>query len=108
MGDSSDSKNEFIVKYKACGDSKFYRFLLTYALNKLIAIEKGTHKGDAPNIEFLKYYDHFLVSYRRCGDELYLHVARLFRKASHKIYRIMLQKGMTEIDGRFLNLVVAK
>jgi len=104
MGDSG-SKNEFMAKYKAYGDDKFYRFLLVYALNKLIAIEKDMYSGDAPNIEFLNYYNQLLASYRSGGDKSYLQAAKLFRKASHRIYRIMLKKEMTNIDSRFLNLI---
>jgi len=98
-------KQEFIPKYLASGEQKFYRFLLVYALNKLIAIEKEVYKGEIPNLEFLEYHDRFIILYRREGDEVYLQVARLFRKAAHKIYRIMLKKKMTEVNLKFLNLV---
>jgi hypothetical protein len=98
-------KQEFVPKYLAAGEQKFYRFLLVYALNKLIAIEKEVYKGESPNLEFLEYYDRFIILYRREGDEVYLQVARLFRKAAHRIYRIMLKKKMTEVNLKFLNLV---
>lgn len=98
-------KQEFVPKYLANGDQKFYRFLLLYAVNKLIAIEKDVYKGEVPNLEFLNYYDRFIILYRREGDEVYLQVARVFRKAAHKIYRIMLKKKMTEPNPKFLNLV---
>lgn len=98
-------KQEFVPKYLAEGESKFYRFLLLYALNKLIAIEKGIYKGETPNLEFLDYYDRFIILYRREGDEVYLKVAHILRKAGHKIYRVMLKKKMTEVNLKFLNLV---
>jgi hypothetical protein len=98
-------KEEFVPKYLADGEQKFYRFLLVYALNKLIAIEGNSYKGEFPNLELLSYYDRFIILYRREGDEIYLQVARLFRKASHKIYRVMLKKKMTEINPKFFNLV---
>ena len=98
-------KQEFVPKYLAEGELKFYRFLLLYALNKLVAIEKGSYKGEAPNLEFLEYYDRFIILYRREGDEIYLQISRLLRKAAHKIYRVMLKKKMTEINPKFLNLV---
>jgi len=98
-------KQEFIPKYLAAGEQKFYRFLLFYALNKLIAIEKGAYKGEVPNLEFLNYYDRFIVLYRREGEEVYLQIARILRKAAHKIYRIMLKKNMTETNPKFLNSV---
>lgn len=98
-------KKEFVPKYLAAGEQKFYRFLLLYALNKLIFIEKGTFKGTSPEIEFLDYYDQFIILYRREGEEVYLDLARVFRRAAHKIYRVMLKKKMTEKNVRFLNLV---
>lgn len=98
-------KKEFIPKYLATGDEKFYRFLLTYALKKLVLINNGTYKGISPDLELLDYYDRFLVLYRREGDEVYLQLARLFRRSAHRIYRIMLKKSMTIVNNKFLNLV---
>lgn len=98
-------KQTFVPKYLATGEEKFYRFLLLYALNKLIAIEAGTYDGQAPNLEFLDYHDRFIILYRREGEDVYLRVARVFRKAAHKIYRVMLKKKMTQINPKFLNLV---
>jgi hypothetical protein len=98
-------KKEFVPKYQAVGESKFYRFLLLYALNKLIYIEKGSYKGISPETEFLDYYEQFIILYRREGEEVYLDLARVFRRAAHKIYRVMLKKKMAEKNPRFLNLV---
>jgi hypothetical protein len=98
-------KTEFVPKYLATGEQKFYRFLLVYALNKLVLIDKGIYKGTTPDLEFLDYHDRFIILYRREGDEVYLQVARLFRKAAHKIYRLMLKKQMTPPNAKFLNLV---
>ena len=98
-------KKEFVYRYLAAGERKFYRFLLAYAVNKLVLIEKDIYKGTAPDLEFLDYHDRFIILYRREGEEVYLQVARLFRKAAHKIYRIMLKKSMTPPNAKFLNLV---
>jgi hypothetical protein len=98
-------KDEFVAKYLQEGEQKFYRFLLVRALNKLVAIERQLYKGEAPNLELLSYYDRFIISYRREGEEAHLQMARLFRKAGHKVYRIMLRKQMTQINPKFLNLV---
>ena len=98
-------KKEFVPKYQAVGESKFYRFLLLYALNKLVYIEKGTYKGTSPELELLSYYDQFIVLYRREGEAVYLDLSRVFRRASHKVYRAMLKKNMIEKNPRFLNLV---
>lgn len=98
-------KKEFVPKYLANGEQKFYRFLLFYSLNKLILLDKGNYKGILPNLELIDYHDQFIILYRREGDETYLELARLFRKVAHKIYRIMLKKNMTTSSVRFLNLV---
>jgi hypothetical protein len=98
-------KKEFVSKYLAVGEQKFYRFLLVYALNKLVLLDKNVSVDPTPDLEFLDYHDRFIILYRREGEEVYLRLARLFRKAAHKIYRIMLKKGMTPPNAKFLNLV---
>lgn len=99
------SKNEFIAKYLAQGEQKFYKFLLLYALNKLILMKQENYKGPSPEIELIELYEKFLIIYRREGDEDYFAVAKLFRKAAHKIYRTMLNKGLIKKNKKFLNLV---
>lgn len=98
-------KNKFIPKYLEAGEPRFYRFLLFYASNKLFYIEKGTYKGASPEIDLMSYYDQFIILYRREGEDIYLDLARVFRRAAHKVYRVMLKKKMTEKNSRFLNLV---
>lgn len=98
-------KEGFVSKYKEAGEAKFSRFLLVYALNKLIAIENKSYTGIAPNVEFLEYHDRFLSLYRREDDEVYLKIAKIFRKQAHRIYRIMLKKQLSERNSKFLNAV---
>lgn len=98
-------KKEFVGKYLEAGEQKFYRFLLLYALNQLILIKAGTFRGSQPDLELLDYHDRFLIMYRREGDEVYLSIARSFRKVAHKIHRIMVKKNMTARNAKFLNLV---
>lgn len=98
-------KQEFLPRYLAAGDHKFYGFLLTHAIKKLVLMDKGTYKGCSPDLEYLDYYDRFLVLYRREGDEAYLQIAKILRRAAHKIYRVMLKKNMTPTNAKFLNLV---
>jgi hypothetical protein len=99
-------KKEFVPKYLAAGEpNKFYRFLLFYALNKMVIIEQGFPKGVAPDVAFLDCHDQFIILYRREGEEHYLNMARAFRRAAHKIYRVMRRKNMIPYNPRFLNLV---
>jgi len=98
-------KKEFVPKYQAIGEFKFYRFLLFYAMNKLISIENGSYKGISPELEFMNYYDQFIMLYRREGEEIYLDLGRVFRRAGHKIYRSLLRKDLTQSNNKFLNVV---
>ena len=103
---SADLKKEFIPKYLAAGEQRFYRFLLLYGLNKLVMIEKGTFRGITPEAQLLRCHDEFVILYKREGEQVYLDLARIFRRAAHKIYRIMLKKKMTEPNPeKFLTLV---
>jgi len=98
-------KKEFLPRYLAVGEQEFYKFLLVFAMTRLVAIEKGDYKGSTPDLEFLQYYEGFIILYRREGDENYINAARLFRKAAHKINRLMLKKNMTVKSPKFLTLV---
>lgn len=105
MQQSDNIKKLFINKYTAIGEERFYKFLITYALNRIIdPIEKDKIAFN-PALELMDYYDMFLKLYRREGDEIYLELSRQFRKAGHKIYRVILKKGLTEKNNKFLQLV---
>lgn len=98
-------KSRFVPSFKAVGEKKFYRNLLVFATNQMMSMEKGLHKGLSPELILLDCYDQFIILYRREGEDIYLDLARSFRRAAHKIYRVMLKKNMTQKSSRFLNLV---
>lgn len=98
-------KTDFVDKYNSVGEQKFYRFLLCYGIDKLLKIKSNDYKGTSPELEFLDYAGRFLILYRRDDRDIYLAMSRTFRKAAHKIYRIMLKKEMTTKNAKFLNLV---
>ena len=98
-------KKEFIPKYLSVGSDKFYRFLLAYAVNKMVYIQKGEYKGISPDLELLDYHDQFIILFRRENDDAYLDISKLFRKAAHHVYRALLKKGLTDTNNKFLNLV---
>ena len=107
-----EAKKLFVAKFSSFGSDKFYKFLLNYATNKIVANEdakKENYKIDtvavSPEIELMDYHDRFLILYRRENINVYLDIARLFRKAAHKIYFVMLKKSMIEKNNKFLNLV---
>lgn len=98
-------KKLFISKYNSFGTDKFYKFLLNYAINKVININENDKLSISPEIELMEYYDKFLVLYRREDDLIYLDIAKLFRRAANKVYRILLKKNMTDKNSKFFNLV---
>lgn len=98
-------KNEFVPKFLTVGEHAFYRYQLVSALTQMMNMEKGLYKGLSPELVLQSGYDQCLILYRREGDKVYLDMARVFRRVSHKIYRMMLKKGMTQRNAKFLNLV---
>lgn len=96
---------EYVSKYTVAGEHRFYNLLIILAIHKLILLEKGSFKGTTPEIELLNLYDKFIILYKRNGEDDYLKVAKTFRKAAHKVYRIMLKKKLTNYNIKFLNLV---
>jgi hypothetical protein len=98
-----EEKKIFVSKYSTIGDEKFYRFLLDYAFNK---IEENKDEIDFhPELELLDYHDIFIFLYRKENEPVYLEIAKLFRKAAHKIYYSMLKKNLCSTNQKFLNLV---
>jgi len=108
-----ETKKLFLDKFSSIGNDKFYKFLLNYAVNRIITGEEETPKtkskakivGVSPEMELMDYYEKFLFLYRKEGEEAYLEVAKLFRKAGHEVYRIMIKKNITKKNDRFLNVV---
>lgn len=98
-------KKEFVPQYLSVGNDKFYRSILFVALQKLVLISNETYRGVFPHLEYLNYYEQFIILYRREGDQVYIDIAKMFRKAAHRIYRIMRKKNMATLDVRFLNSV---
>lgn len=98
-------QKEFVEKYQKIGEERFCQFLLVYALNKLVSMEKKEYKGVSPELEFLEYYNQFIILYRREGKDIYMVIAKTFRKLAHRIYRIMLKKKLTSVNKKFLNMV---
>ncbi len=88
------------------GEERFYRYLITYAIEKIAnkQVDLITYQV-SPEIQLLEYYDDFFQFYVREGDPQLLDMSKLFRRAAHKIYRMMLKKELIEKNPKFLNLV---
>lgn len=94
----------FVDKFNDFGNEKFYQFLINYATNKIMST-KPTKKSKTPEIEFMEYYDKFMALYRINNQEIYIQMAKCFRRAAHKIYFIMLKRNIIKKNRRFLNVV---
>lgn len=99
------SSYDFIGKYKSVGPERFYRFLISYGINKLVQAKDGYSSEVAPEIELLDYHDRFMIAYRKSGAQECLELARVFRRAAHKIYRASLKSNLSKKDTRFLNVI---
>lgn len=97
---NKDSLELFLNKFKSVGEDKFYKFLISYGMNKI-----AENKKNNPAVELLDFHDNYVKLYRRENDSNCLELARIFRKASHKIYRIMIKKNLIEKNNKFLNVI---
>lgn len=98
-------KTEFLPKYKTLGENKFYELLLSLAMKKVNILNAHDKKRQYPDQELLVCYEQFLHIYRRENDIIFLEIAKIFRRAAHTIYRVMLSKKLTARNAKFLNLV---
>ena len=99
------SINDTVAKYNSIGETKFYSFLLSDAIVKLVGLQSGTYSGISPEIELLNNSEKYLQLYRREDVDTYLAISRVYRKAGHKIYRLLLKKGIINKSKKFLNVV---
>lgn len=99
---------DFISKYKSVGKERFYRFLISYGIGKLVKIKDGYDTDvAAPEIELLDYHDRFMIAFRKGQGDDYLELAKLFRRAAHKIYRASVKSNLIkQRDPRFLSIVL--
>jgi hypothetical protein len=98
------SDKEITARYQQQGNDRFYRSLLASAIDKL-ANGKANVDITSPEIELINQAAHFLSLYRKTGLDVYLDMSRCFRKAGHKIYRLMLKKSLIHRNPKFLQLV---
>jgi hypothetical protein len=97
-------KKDYVQKYRLIGEQKFYRNLLSFAIKRLVFIQNDGYSGLlSPELDFLRLSENFLFLYRRESEDIYLDLSRVFRKAAHKIYRILLKKNLTSKNIKFLN-----
>jgi hypothetical protein len=98
-------KSNYVEKYNAVGERQFYKFLLSYAVERMVKAKNGEKGSVSPEVEFLERAEKFLHFYRQDNQDIYLNISRIFRKAAHKIYRLCLKNGTIKRNNKFLNLV---
>lgn len=100
---NEETKSIFLAKYEKAGNEQFYDFLVSYGTNRIN--NANEIKGATPEVELMNYYEQFLTLFRITDEKIYIDIARVFRRASHKIYLLMVKKEMIRRSDKFLNLV---
>jgi hypothetical protein len=100
-------KKDHLTTFLTLGDEKFYNLLLFISVSKLVYLQKNSLKDKSPEIEFLDYYEENLTLYRRNGEQIYLDLAKIFRRAANKVYRSLLKKKLIKRSDKFLNVIEA-
>ena len=93
--------DKLIEKYDKLGEIKFYNFIIVYSIKNSLINEKIS-----PEMYLLYYHDNLLKLYRKTNNNKYLELAKLLRRAAHKVYRIYLKNNLINKNDRFLNILV--
>ena len=75
------------------------------SLEKLSKINDTEYDGVSPEIELLEYHDQVMALYRKGASKDHLELAKIFRRAAHKIYRMGLKQNLLSRNNKFLNVV---
>lgn len=87
------------------GEVYLYKFLIVNSIKKIVLLLEEDNFNNSPDKDLLNLYEKFMYMYRTEGDEIYLNIAKIIRKAAHKIYRILLKQNHIKKNEHFLNLV---
>lgn len=92
-------KQKIIHHYLTIGPEQFYSWLIAYARDQI-------EIGASPHFDLLNRSKQFFQIYRSSKEEVYRELSFIFRRASNKIYRIMLKRQLINPNRRkFFNLV---
>ncbi len=95
-----------VKEFLTNGESKLYNSLLSQSVKQIVMlISEDKQNKVYPNKTLLIMSNKFLKQYRISGDDSYLKISKIFRRAAHKIYRVLLKKHLINKDNDFLNLV---
>lgn len=96
-----------VKEFLTNGESKLYNSLLSQSVKQIILLMNEDKKNKIyPDKMLLTMSNKFLKQYRISGDESYLKISKILRRAAHKIYRVLLKKHLVAKNNDFLNLVV--
>lgn len=100
------TKNEIISTFLNLGEDRLYKDLLVQSVNRIILFMENPESQQAPpDKELLFLYESFLSLYRKDGEDHYLKISSVIRRAAHKIHRLLLKKHLVKNDENFLSLV---
>lgn len=105
MDDFDKLKLVFFAKYQKMGPLGFYKYLLSNAAKQMVLIKNDEYKGILPHVELLNFYEKSLVLFRRDNNQHIFEMAKTFRRAAHKIYRMMINCSLAKFDGRFITRI---
>lgn len=98
-------KNTLVKIYIEKGEKAFYNKLLSDSVKKITFLLKDGTPNNFPDAELLSISEVFLYYYRMEGEEVYLEISKVCRKAAHKLYRVLLKRHLVKKNSNFLNLV---
>lgn len=100
----NDIMLSLVKEFLTNGESKLYNNLLSQSVKQIILLINEGRKT-YPDKTLLAMSNKFLNQYRASGDDSYLKISKILRRAAHKIYRVLLKKKLVGKNNDFLNLV---
>lgn len=93
------NKKSILTLYKSIGNNKLYKVLISTGIYE---IANGSIDIDD---KYLDFYKSHLALYRRGEDEDNLSISKIYRRAAHKLNRILIKIGKKPKSAKFLRLV---
>jgi|JI7StandDraft_1071085.scaffolds.fasta_scaffold540891_2 hypothetical protein len=95
-------ENEILKLYER-GSEVLYAKLILDALSKIKSLPES--REEYPDLLLLKMAEAYLGIYRRDQQKKMLEISKVFRRAGHKVHRILVKKKKIKKNRKFLNIV---
>jgi hypothetical protein len=96
---SKNKPEEYIKLFDKKGEIGLYKWAVGEGVVSLSVCE-------SPDVMFLDLAEYFFALSRSTGNKKYFVVGKIFRKAAHKLYRVLfILKPDHQINSRFLNII---